>query len=288
MATINVGSITVETLDVTPDLAKEMLNANEVNRNVSPDRVDRYKRAMLSDNWRFIGDPIRQGTDGRILDGQHRLIAIEESGVTVTLVVVRGIPVEDQKFMDSGRARKAADSVHMMGINNSTTVAAAARLLMVVTNEPAEGEEWDGVVRVGQYAAKVSGFANYEVADYVEAHKGLEISAEIGVRASRGTAAQPTALTLVHYLARRLDPYRADAYMTHLANGAGLEYGNPVFAVRETINRRNRGDNTARSDGAVNLALLILAWNHWRQDKRLAKIQLPAGGVVASTALTMV
>lgn len=288
MATINVGSITVETIEVTPDLAKEMLDANEVNRNVSQDRVNRYKRAMLNGDWAFIGDPIRQSTTGRVLDGQHRLIAIEESGVTVTLVVIRGIPEQHQKYMDSGRARKAADSVHMMGIANSTIVAAAARLLMVTTNEPAEGETWDGIVRVGQYAAKVAGFSNYEVADYVEAHTNLAASAEIGTRASRGTAAQPTALTLVHYLARRLDPYKADEYMTRLASGIGLEYGSPVFAVRETINRRNRGDSTARSDGAANLALLILAWNHWREDHRLTKIQLPAGGVVASTTLTMV
>lgn len=288
MTTINVGDITVETLEVTPDLAKQMLDANEVNRNPSDDRVERYARAMRNGDWRFIGDPIRQSTDGRVLDGQHRLKAIEKSGITVTLVVVRGIPVEHQKYMDAGRARKAADSVHMMGIKNSTTVAAAARLLMVVTNNPAPGEDWDGIVRVGQYAAKVQGFSNYEVADYVEAHKNLATSAEIGVQASRGVSAQPTALALVHYLARRLDPYKADAYMTHLATGVDIGYGSPVFAVRETINRRNRGDNSARSDGAVNLALLVLAWNHWRRDTKLTKIQLPPGGVVASTTLTMI
>lgn len=288
MTTLSVGSITIETLEVTPQMAKELLDGNEVNRNVSPDRVDRYKRAMTRGQWAFIGDPIRQSVDGRILDGQHRLIAIEESGVTVPLVVIRGIPEEHQKYMDSGRARKAADSVHMMGIRNSTTVAAAARLLMTVTDEPGPDEEWNGIVRVGQYSAKVSGFSNYEVADYVEAHKGLSISAEIGVQASRGTSAQPTALTLVHYLARRLDPYKADAYMTHLATGVGLELGSPVFAVRETINRRNRGETTARSDGAANLALLIIAWNHWRRDTKLSRIQLPPGGVVASTTLKMI
>lgn len=286
--TINVGDITIETLEVSPALAKEMLDANEVNRNASRDRVERHKRAMLGGFWAFIGDPIRQTTDGKLLDGQHRLMAIEESGVTVTLVVIRGIPVEHQKYMDSGRMRSTADSVRMMGIKNSTTVAAAARLLMVVTNEPEPGEDWDRVVRVGQYSAKVAGFSNYEVADFVEAHKGLALSAEIGVQASRGVSAQPTALTLVHYLARRIEPYKADAYMTHLATGVGLEFGNPVFHVRESINRRNRGDNTARSDGAVNLALLIHAWNLWRRDRKVTKIQLPTGGVTASTEMTMV
>lgn len=288
MTVITVGDITIETLEVGPALAKEMLDANEVNRNVSRDRVERHKRAMLDGKWAFIGDPVRQSVDGELLDGQHRLTAIVESGVTVTLVVIRGIPVEHQKYMDSGRVRSSADSVRMMGIKNSTTVAAAARLLMILTNEPGPGEDWDGVVRVGQYAAKVQGFSNHEVADFVEAHKNLATSAEIGVQASRGVSAQPTALTLVHYLARRLDPYKADAYMTHLATGVDIGYGNPVFAVRETINRRNRGDNTARSDGAVNLALLILAWNHWRRDTRISKVQLPPGGVVASTTLTMI
>lgn len=288
MTTINFGSITIETLSITPQLAKEMLNANEVNRKVSRDRVERYKRAMCKGAWAFIGDPIRQSTEGRILDGQHRLTAIEESGVTVTLVVIRGIPEDHQKYMDAGRARKAADSVHMMDIKNATIVAAAARLLMSITNEPDDSGEWDRVVCVGRYAAKVQGYSNYEVADYVEAHRSLALSAEIGVQASRGVSAQPTALTLVHYLARRLDPYKADAFMTYLTNGIGLEYGSPVFAVRETINRRNRADNTARSDGAVNLALLVLGWNHWRRDTRVTKIQLPAGGVVASTTLTMV
>lgn len=281
-------TIKYEELDIDPDTAKEMLALNLVNRNISEARVKRYIRAMTKGDWAYVGDPIRVTTDFQILDGQHRLTAIERSGITVRMLVISGVPAEHQKYMDAGRSRNAADSVHILGIKNSTVVAAAARLLLTTTTEPEEGEKWDGIVRVGQYTARVTELSNYEVADYVEAHTNLEASGEMGVAASRGCHAQPTALTFMHYLARRLDPYQADEFLTRLGNGTGLEAGSPIHAVRETINRRERKESTARSDGAANLALLILAWNRWRDNRQLTKIQLPAGGIVSSTTLTMV
>lgn len=277
-------TVKYEEVDVTPDMAKDMLERNLVNRTLKPGRAQRYANAMMSGNWPFVVDPIRVTEDYEILDGQHRLTAVMLSGCTVRMLIVSGIPREHQRFMDAGRVRTASDDIHMLGLKNSTIVGSTARLLLTITNEPAEGEEWDREVRVGAYSGKVTAVSRYEVVDYAEKHTNLEASAEIGMRASFGCRSQPTTLSLTHYMARRIDPYKADEFMSRLTSGTGLEEGNPIHAARETINR-NRRDGAR--DGSVNLFLLLTAWNHWRSGKEISRLVLPVGGVVSTTIITM-
>lgn len=274
-----------EIVAITPAMATAMLLRNNANREISDACVDKYARAMSANKWPFLGDPIREDTDGNILDGQHRLHAVEQSGCTVEFLLLSGIPAENQKYMDSGRVRSAADNVRMMGISQPTITAAAARLLLTITNPPADDGSWDGLVRVGAYSGRVTTLSNHEIADFVAEHRDLEASASVGVPTSYSVQAQPTVLTFVHYLARRIDEEKADTFFGKLSTGADLELGSPIRAAREAINRSRREGSR---DGHVNLYLLIQAWNRWRGEREVSRLQLPAGGIVSTTTLTMI
>ena len=97
--------IITKTLDITPDMAAQMLERNTMNRNISQLNVTRYANDMASGAWEQNGETIKIAEDGTILDGQHRLWAIIESGVTVTMIVVYNVRKEAVGSIDSGVTR---------------------------------------------------------------------------------------------------------------------------------------------------------------------------------------
>ncbi len=72
---------------MTPQEAARLLACNGHNRNVSEVLVERYARDMRCGAWKQNGEPILVARDGTLLDGQHRLLAIQRAGRPQTLLV---------------------------------------------------------------------------------------------------------------------------------------------------------------------------------------------------------
>jgi hypothetical protein len=60
---------------------------------------------MTNGDFQFTGDPIKFTGDGELIDGQHRLAAVQQSGLTLEFTVVRGLPREAQDVVDIGAGR---------------------------------------------------------------------------------------------------------------------------------------------------------------------------------------
>ena len=53
-----------------------VLADSEHNRDIRPDRVERYTQAMLNGEWQdLLSDPITITAEGQVIDGQHRIAA---------------------------------------------------------------------------------------------------------------------------------------------------------------------------------------------------------------------
>lgn len=72
---------------VTPALAKQWLEKNTNNRNVNFAKVKKMAKDMREGHWDTTHQGIAIATDGTLVDGQHRLMAVVESGVTVRMNV---------------------------------------------------------------------------------------------------------------------------------------------------------------------------------------------------------
>lgn len=101
----------IKVMEITPEIAKELLKNNKSNRNIVQNAVNRYARDMEAGNWEQNGDTITIDEKGNLTDGQHRLSAIVQSGVTVKMIVVSGIGFSATK--DIGKPRSVADSIKM-------------------------------------------------------------------------------------------------------------------------------------------------------------------------------
>jgi hypothetical protein len=117
--------IEVYLVEITPDVASEMLDLNtKGQRTISRDAVERYATDMVTMDWLFNGAAILISNTNELLDGQHRLSAIIESGESQVVLIVRGIDPKAMTTIDAGRKRSYADSLKIRGFANHTAVAA--------------------------------------------------------------------------------------------------------------------------------------------------------------------
>lgn len=103
------AKITAKVETITPEIAKTMLGENVNNRRISRDNVNLFAREIRNGEWRFNGEAIKFSKDGRLLDDQHRLLAVIAADKPLTTLVIRGLEDETQQTMDSGKTRTLGD-----------------------------------------------------------------------------------------------------------------------------------------------------------------------------------
>ena len=114
-------------VEVSPEMAQQILdNFNTGNRTKKRRAISRYVRDMEQGRWQLTHEGVGFATIAKLLDGQNRLEAIVQSGITVKMLVVIGLPEESALCIDEGQNRSALD-VSIIG-NFPTT---QARLCVV-------------------------------------------------------------------------------------------------------------------------------------------------------------
>lgn len=103
--------------EVTPGIAQALLDHSAKNqRFVRVGKVSEYARAMKAGKWLWVGDPIRFGSNGEMIDGQHRLSAVIESGVTLHDVVVMVLDAKNAiRYIDQNAPRHLNDLRAVLG-----------------------------------------------------------------------------------------------------------------------------------------------------------------------------
>lgn len=103
---------------ITPEYARQILEHNTKNRKPRTGLVAQYARAMERNEWKLTHQGIAINCDGTLLDGQHRLLAVISSGVTVRMLVTRGVPSDSQVAMDDHCPRSVSDALTLMSGQN--------------------------------------------------------------------------------------------------------------------------------------------------------------------------
>lgn len=84
-------TVKVETID--GDTAKKYLDNNAKHREIKQSRVDRYIADLAKGDWKLNGKVLIFDENGTLRNGQHRLTAVAQSGIAITTLVVRGVPL---------------------------------------------------------------------------------------------------------------------------------------------------------------------------------------------------
>lgn len=122
---------------ITPPLARDWLKRNTGNRPVRPSKVDALKAAFQRGEYQQTHQGIAFSTNGVLLDGQHRLLAVSlmPDSFAVDMLVTRGLPPEAFDVIDTlSTPRSAADVLKI-----SQGCASVARFIVVKLIDAARG-----------------------------------------------------------------------------------------------------------------------------------------------------
>ncbi len=119
--------IKVEVLLVTPEMARDFLTHNISNRKLDRHTVALYSRVLKEGLFLLSNDAICFDLAGTLLNGQHRLTACVETGISFYCIVARGVPTESYVIMDNGKNRTASDVLYVQDVASATAVAAAIK-----------------------------------------------------------------------------------------------------------------------------------------------------------------
>ena len=265
---------TAELMLVTPELAEKWLGRNTNNRNIRDRKVNTYAAAMSSDDWIITGDGPKFDRTGRLINGQHTLLAVISSNASAWMFVFRNMPSDAQFVMDTGSKRSVADALKFAGITgcNLITLAAASRI----------GILWDE----GHFArSSQSSFArevtSLETIEWISANKDA-IDACVQADLYRKRVPVPSSiLGFAVMLTTRVD---AEASLTFFADIAHMRtngQGDPIY----TMLRRYRfiSEQKEKMSPARHLFYIFRTWNAWRDGDPL--FQLKTGDAGAAGAI---
>lgn len=125
-------NITSEVMDITPAIAKQMLEKNTNNpRNgpISRAVVKSYADDILHDRWQLNGEAIVFDEDGRLVNGQHRLCGVIMAKKAVKMLVVKGVS-RDVSVFDIQYRRTPSQLAAAEGIDADASVMATAGIIV--------------------------------------------------------------------------------------------------------------------------------------------------------------
>ena len=244
----------IMTVDITPELAATYLQCNVNNRNVRPLWVKALARDMKNGAFKNNGDAIRFDSTGNLIDGQHRLLAVLESGVTLReQIVVYDIAQEAVNTIDSGAKRTDSDRFKMASIPNSAIASATAR---AICNYEA-----------GDLTLK-SKFTSDEVRKAYDAHEKQIVEALPLARSCyKAVGGSGSLYVMVFTFGLSYDTEKTKQFAKDVSTGVGLQEDSPALAFRNAVTK-SFSHHKARMHDAYFLQLLIKAFNKAMKNQR--------------------
>lgn len=128
---VEAAGISIVIESITPEIAKAYLARNVGNRNMRPHKIAQFVADMKAGRWLLNNQGIGFFDDGDLMDGQHRLTAVVQSGVTVRMAVMRGFQRNVVYTIDSGSKRSDVDGERMNGVVVSKVEFACAKTMLL-------------------------------------------------------------------------------------------------------------------------------------------------------------
>lgn len=247
---------------VTPELAREMLSNNNGNRPIKTDPLAQYTEDMKGSRW-FHGtcESIKFDKNGTLIDGQHRLTAIVDSGEPTWMLVQEGLDPEAYRYFDRGAKRSFADTLHKMGKKNRSTISGASILILEVERNRIRKSLQGNPVKDESQALQ------YE---FVASHPELDEIAPIANKLRKAVPGlAPSAAAAAIYLFDKKDKSMSRKFFQDILDRRLSGPTDPKVVAERALQKLK---DDGKSNPRTQLWILIRAWNAMRLNKTVKRI----------------
>jgi hypothetical protein len=276
------AEIRAEMTEITPELAREWIRRHEAvvsanraanggkardNRPLRRDDVAGYARDMKAGNWSRNGETLKLARDGTVADGQHRLYACMQAQKPFWSLVATGVEPEAQDTIDTGIKRRLSDQLSIANEENSAILAGVAKWSL----------RWLHGMRTSGGSAGYSPTQS-EMLEYIAAEPRLREAAAFAARARKQfKPVRVSVYAMAWMVFHGTSDLAAEVFLERVVDGADLPVAHPALGFRNRmINAKAAGERLTEHQ---QLALMIFAWNAFREDRKLSRPQLPQGGL---------
>lgn len=252
---------------ITVPVAEALRETQERQRTPSEKHLNKLKRDMEAERWYVTSQGIGIDTNGTMIDGGHRTLAIVRTGLAQRMVVVRGIDPNAQMATDENRKRTFSDDLQLMRESDYATKAAVTKLVAKAQIAYARGYSFNTMSTLA--------LNRYELMDhFVEITELVDILGAVrtGARIHRRHLAPSSSLGAAHVLGQMVYGRGfTDEFFHRLNKGIGLEAGDAELALTERF--RIESKYTPKATTPLYLAWTLKALQAAFTGKSLLRVE---------------
>lgn len=263
--------------EVTPDKAEKLLGLNKKNRSLNKRHVEWLSIQMELGYWIFCGQVIGVDRSGNLINLQHTLNALISSGTTQKFICISGIDNRAIDVMDTGKARTAADVLHMNGIKNANNIAAVLKRVINF-----ESKIYGSVVSgsgkgIGGVNKGIKGdnsvITNKVILERVRSDHDYwqEIHKTTSTFYSSFRGLTQSDYGVLYHFALSIDEYSAWEFFAKFSSGIGLKKDSPMYQLRRAL-EKDLMSKTAKHPGRQKLFWAITSWNAFRNGESMVRM----------------
>lgn len=225
----------------------------EDQRNIRPDHYDLLKRDNEDGFFTFNGATIVISRSGKVIDGQHRIKVVAETGIGYRTLIVRNVPDSAFTSIDTTARRSGADAIKAQCESSASITAAVI----------------GHIVRYREGKVHLKRFQVSPTRRSMAFSEHQEVERSVGVSRLAGRmCGHPSAIAFCHFIFSEIDVEAADEFTERLGTGAGMEAGNPILVLREKL----RVPKDPKFPDSDIIHLTIKAWNAYRDGLTIRRI----------------
>jgi len=247
---------------ITPDKARDYLRQNIGNRPIKMMKLKALMSDLQKGQFKLTHQGIAFDRDGVLIDGQHRLKAIAETGIPAPMYVTRNCDPESFRVIDCGSTRSPQDVLKHVGSKNYAAVASAIRVLLWIKSKLGTYKS----TTLKQYKTHIV-LSNTDIAEFYIQHESVldTCSTACAGFGARNCLLLQSASIAFLYLLYECDADLMEAgleFLKKVDKGANLEHGSVELALSKFLSLRYI-DMQGYTKGQFMLVVYIKAFNKY-------------------------
>lgn len=258
---------------VTPGWAEQVLSHTYQNddfqqRKIKPTLLKRIKEDQLNGQFKANGESIILDEYGRVMDGQHRLTSVVETGIPMICLVVTGIKTQEMSSIDRGMSRRPQDVLDVSGIEGNASILKEYFLLKRVWTENISYAGNNSYMS-DEDLKELANSTHHNIPQMNRGENSVYCYEKVKVKVPGNECKPPSLFAGLFMHMKEKSPKQAEVFIDALVNGIGVQnpsdLTNPIVYLRNKLMLANQTKGTKINilNSRQKTMLTIKIWNKW-------------------------